>query len=393
MKIRSIKNVDVKDKKVLVRVDFNVPLEDGKITDDTRISAALPTLQHLIDSGAKTVLMTHLGRPEGKVDESLRLNAVADDLSKKINKPVNKLDDCIGKNVEEAVEKMQPGEVAMLENLRFYPGEESCDEKFCQDLAALGEIFVVDSFGTAHRKHASTYGLGKILPAYGGFLMEKEINALSEITKDTPAPLTIIMGGAKIETKIGLMKNFIARADYFLVGGGLANTFLAAQGFNIGESLYEPNKLEAAQEIMLEAEALKEEFVLPTDVIVADEIKEDAEKLDLPARDVEGSMKILDIGKQTIAKFEEIIANSKTIIWNGPVGLFEMDAFSRGTRHVAIAVANSEAKTVIGGGDTIDAINHFGIELDKYNHVSTGGGAMLQFLEGTPLPSLEIISE
>lgn len=393
MKIRSIKDVDVTDKKVLVRVDFNVPLEGGTVADDTRIQATIPTLQHLIDHRAKVILLTHLGRPEGKVDPKLKLDPVAEKLSEILTKKVKKLDDCVGEEVQQAADQLESGHVILLENTRFHPEETDNDPEFCKQLAALGEIFVIDSFGTAHRKHASTYGIAEHLPAYGGLLIEKEINALSEVMKDVPRPLTMIMGGAKIETKIGLMKKFVSQADHFLVGGGLANTFLAAKGYNVGESLHEADKLEVAQEIMLSAEALEDEFHLPNDVLVADEAKEDAETLDIPVDDVIGDMKIFDIGRQSIERFEEVIKKSKTIVWNGPMGLFEMDNFSRGTRHIAVAVAKADAKTIIGGGDTIDAVKDFGISLDDFSHVSTGGGAMLQFLEGTSLPGIEIITE
>lgn len=393
MKIRSVKNVDVADRKVLVRVDFNVPLEDGKVADDTRIKATLPTLRYLIDHRAKVILLTHLGRPEGKSDPELKLDPVAKELSKLLTKEVKKLDDCIGDEVEKAVHELPSGHVLLLENTRFHPEETANDPEFCKKLAALGDILVIDSFGTAHRKHASTYGIAEHLPAYGGFLIEKEVDALSALMKDVPRPFTMIMGGAKIETKIGLMKKFITQADHFLVGGGLANTFLAAKGYNVGESLCETDKLDIAQEIMIEAETLKDEFHLPNDVLVADEAKEDASTLDIPVDDIIGDMKVFDIGRQTIERFEEVIKKSKTIVWNGPMGLFEMDNFSRGTRHVAVAVAKADAKTIIGGGDTIDAVKEFGINLDDFSHVSTGGGAMLQFLEGTSLPGIEIIAE
>lgn len=394
MNIKSIKNLDLKGKIALVRVDFNVPLKDGNVSDDTRIQATLPTIHHLIDNEAKIILMTHLGRPDGKIVDELKLDPVAEYLSKLLSKPVIKLNECVGEKVKVAVDKMERGDIIMLENTRFHKEEEKCDEDFSRQLAELGDIFIIDSFGTAHRKHASTYGIAKYIPAYAGLLMEKEIVALTEITKETPSPLTIIMGGSKIETKIGLMQNFLNRTDYFLVGGGLANTFLSASGYNVGKSLYEADKANLAREIMLEAEVLKGEFLLPSDVIVADEISDDAKTLDLPVGDVMGDMQILDIGRKTIEKYEEIIAKSKTIIWNGPVGVFEKKPFSEGTLRIAQAVSNAKhAKTIIGGGDTIDAIKEFGIDLKSYTHVSTGGGAMLQFLEGTKLPGVEIVIE
>lgn len=393
MNIRSIKNVDVDSKKVLVRVDFNVPLENGEVADDTRIKATLPTIQYLIDQRAKVILITHLGRPEGKIIDELRLDPVAKALANDLGKEVKKVDSCIGPEVEQAIEELMPGHVLLLENVRFHPEETENNADFSKQLAALADIFVIDSFGTAHRKHASTYGVAQHLPSYGGFLIEKEIKALSQVMNNVERPLTIIMGGAKIETKIGLMKKFVSQADNFLVGGGLANTFLSAKGFDVGESLYEADKADLAQEIMMSADALKDNFLIPEDAIVADEVQEDAQKLDLPVEDVMGDMKILDIGINTTKKYEEVIANSKTIVWNGPMGLFEMDAFSQGTRRVALAIANADAKTIIGGGDTIDAIKDFGIDLDQYSHVSTGGGAMLQFLEGSELPGIEVIRE
>jgi len=397
MKIKSVKTADVKDKQVLVRVDFNVPMENNKVTDDTRITEALPTINYLLEKGAKVILMSHLGRPDGKIVENLKLDPIAEKLSELIEKPVKKLNDCIGPEVEQAIKNMRTGEIILMENTRFHPEEENCDKEFSKKLASLGQLAVIDSFGTAHRKHASTYGIARFIPAYAGLLVEKEINALSNLMEHTERPFVIIMGGSKIQTKIGVMKNFLGKADHFLVGGGLANTFLAAKGFNVGDSLYEKDQIPTAQEIMLETETMHGEFHLPIDAVVADEITVTAKTLDIPVEDTEGKMKILDIGRNTITEFETIIAKAKTIIWNGPVGLFENEKFSRGTRHIAVAVANAtsnnNAKSIIGGGDTIDAINNFGMDLNKYTHVSTGGGAMLEFLEGTMLPGIEIILE
>ena len=392
MLINSIRTADVNEKKVLVRADFNVPLSNGKISDDTRIKEVLPTINFLLDGNAKIILMSHLGRPGGEVKEELKMNPVAEHLSAILKVPVKKLDDCIGPEVKKEVDAMKPKEIILLENTRFHKEEEACDSEFSKQLADLGEVYVVDSVGTSHRKHASTYGISEYLPAYAGFLMEKEVFTLSQLMKNTPKPLTIIMGGAKIDTKIGLIKNFLKTADHFLIGGGLANTFLAAQGYDVGESLYEPDKVDLAREIMLEAEALKENFVLPEDVVVVDEIKEDAKKLNLPVRDVMGQMKIVDIGEKTIKKFEEIIESSGAIIWNGPMGLYEMPEFSAGTKGIAELVSKAtHAKTLLGGGDTVDAIHQFDIDSSKFTHVSTGGGAMLEFLEGQTLPGVEII--
>lgn len=394
MKVRSIRKANIAGKRVLMRVDFNVPLDKGKVSDDTRIRETLPTIKYLLQKKAIVILMSHLGRPDGKKVKDLMLDPVAKQLSKLLKRPVKKLDDCIGPKVEKEVAAMKPGQIVLLENTRFYPQEEKCDDKFSKQLAILGDLFVVDAFGTAHRAHASTYGVAKYLPAYAGFLMEKEVTVLSALMEKTARPLTLIIGGAKIDTKIGLIRSFINKADYFLIGGGLANTFMAGEGFDVAKSLYEPNKVELAQEIMMEAEAMKENFVLPVDVVVADEVSDTATALTVPIEDVEGDMKILDIGKRTLVDFIKVINKSKTIVWNGPVGLFEKKPFANGTKAIAKAVAAAKkAKTILGGGDTVDAINHFGISEKKFTHVSTGGGAMLEFLEGTMLPGVEIVLE
>ena len=394
MKVRSIRTNKITNKKVLLRVDFNVPLKNGKVADDKRIREALPTINLLLKNKNKIIILSHLGRPDGKVVKDLRLDPVAKYLSKLLKKKVVKVDDCVGPEAENAINKMKSGDIVFLENTRFHVEEEKCDKKFSKKIASLGEVFVLDAFGTAHRAHCSTYGLSEYLPTYAGLLMEKEVTVLGGLMQKAKKPLTLIIGGAKIDTKIGLIKNFLSKADYFLVGGGLANTFLAAEGFDVAESLYEKDKIETAQEIMLEAEELKDNFILPVDAVVADEVSPKAKTLDIPVEDVEGDMKILDICKVSIKEFTKIIKKSKTIIWNGPVGLFEMKPFSGGTLAIAKAVAaNKTAQTIIGGGDTVDAINHFKIPEKKFTHVSTGGGAMLEFLEGTELPGVKIVTE
>jgi len=390
--IKSIRTADTKNKRVLVRVDFNVPIENGKVADDTRIMATLPTINHLIDDNAKIILVTHLGRPGGKKVEELKLDPVADFLSEILGKKVLKSDDCVGPAVKKAIDKMNFGDVILLENIRFHKEEEDNDPEFAKQLAELADTYIVDSFGTSHRKHASTYGVSKHIPAYAGFLMEKEVLTLTELMKNTPRPLTLIVGGAKIDTKIGVLKNFLNKADYFLIGGGLANTFLAAQGYNMGKSLFEPDKIEMAREIMLAAEMFRDKFILPEDAIISDKAEKDAKILDLPVTAIEGDMMVLDLGVKSREKFAEVIALSKTIIWNGPMGLYEKEPFEKGTLFIAQAVSEAtQAKTIIGGGDTIDAIKNFKIGLNKFTHVSTGGGAMLEFLEGSPLPGVEII--
>jgi phosphoglycerate kinase len=392
MKIRSIRNVKIAGKRVLMRVDFNVPLSNGKVSDDTRIKETLPTINFLLKSKAKIILMSHLGRPDGKVKKDLRLDPIAKQLGKLLKKPVKKLDDCIGPKVEKAVAAMKPGEVILLENTRFHAEEEKCDKAFSKELAKLGDIFVIDAFGTAHRAHSSTYGISEYIPAYAGFLMEKEVKVLTELMQKTAHPLTLIIGGAKIDTKIGLIKNFMTKADNLLIGGGLANTFLAAAGFDVAKSLCEKEKLTVAREIMLEAEALKKNFVLPEDVVVAEKISDKAKTLTVPVEDVEGNMQMLDVGQKTIKNFLRIIFKSKTIIWNGPMGVYEKTPFSKGTSAIARALAGSKnVKTILGGGDTVDAINHFKISTKKFTHVSTGGGAMIEFLEGRELPGVKIV--
>jgi len=394
MKVRSIRKANITGKRVLVRVDFNVPIENGKVTDDTRIRETLPTIKYLLQKKAIVILMSHLGRPDGKITEQLRLDPIAKKLNSLLKKPVKKLDDCIGPKVEKAVSTMKPGEIVLLENTRFHKQEEKCDDKFSAQLATLGDIFVIDAFGTAHRAHASTFGVAKYLPAYAGFLMEKEITVLGKLMEKVKKPLTLVIGGAKIDTKIGLIRSFINKADHFIIGGGLANTFLAAQGFNVGKSLYEKDKLELAQEIMLETESMKENFVLPKDVVVADEISDKATTVTLPVEDVEGNMIILDVGKKSLITFSKILQKSKTIIWNGPLGLFEKKPFAHGTRTIARTIASLKGvQTILGGGDTVDAINHFGISEKRFTHVSTGGGAMLEFLEGKILPGVLCVLE
>jgi len=395
MQIKTLSEIpEIKGKKILLRVDFNVPLskETGEIQDDTRIVESLNTINYLRLKGAKLIIMSHLGRPDGQVKEELRLTKVAKHLEKLIEHPVKKLDQVTGKEVEKTVSEMKEGEVLMLENLRFHAEEEQCETNFTKTLASLGEIFVNDAFGTAHRRHSSTAGLADYLSAYGGLLIEKEMKALSPLLTDSIArPLTMIFGGAKIDTKIGIIKNFINKADYFLVGGGLANTFLNAAGYNVGESLCEKDKLPLAQEIMLECEKDREKFVLPKDVVVAEEVNDEAETATVPVQDVLGNMKILDIGRLTADRYCEIIEKSGTIIWNGPLGVTEYKPFQNGSRTVADCLANHDCNSIVGGGDTADCIKKLNIPVEAFTHVSTGGGACIEFLEGKSLPGIEIL--
>jgi phosphoglycerate kinase len=394
MKLRTLHDLDPKGKKILLRVDFNVPTDDdGNVTDATRIREAVPTIKYLVERGARVIIMSHMGRPKGKVTDDLRLDKVAQKLVQVIKMPVKKVHECIGEGVKYMVNSMKDGEILMLENTRFYHGEELNNREFTKQIAELGDVFVSDAFGTVHRAHATTVGLADFLPAYAGLLLEREIKVLSSLLKAPKKPVVMIMGGAKIDTKIGVLKNFIGKADAFLIGGGLANTFLNAAGHNVGKSLCEFDKAEIAREIMLLAEENKEKFILPSDCIVASEPSEVAETAHVPVHDVEGDMKILDIGEKSIERFCEIIKTAGTVIWNGPIGLYEYSPFEKGTYKIAEAVANCKGITILGGGDTIDAIGKFGISKEQFTHISTGGGAMLEFLEGKELPGIKILKK
>jgi len=393
-KLKTLKDIkNLKGKKVLLRVDFNVPIsEKHKVKDDTRIMEALPTIKFLHKKGAKTILISHLGRPDRKIKEDLRLTPVKNHLSKLLKLKIKKSNEVLGQETTKLVNSLKNGEILMLENIRFRAEEEECEKKFTKELASLGDIFVNDAFGTAHRKHASTAGLADYLPAFSGLLMEKEIKNLSPLLSNKiKKPLTMIFGGAKIDTKIGIIKNFLKKADYFLMGGALANTFLAAAGYNIGKSLYESDKIETARAIMLECEKDKEKFILPKDVIAASEISDKAETVDIPIKDVIGDMKILDIGKWTIERFCEVIEKSGTVIWNGPIGFCEYKPFQKGTEKIAKCLAKTKCVKILGGGDTVDAIKRLNINTKKFTHISTGGGACIEFLSGLPLPGIEVL--
>lgn len=391
MKLKTIKDADVKNKTVLVRVDYNVPLENGEVMDDTRIVESLPTLQYLLKSGAKVIVMSHLGRPKGDNNDELKMDPVAKRLGELLKKDVKKVDDCVGTEVEEAVKALEPGDVLMLENTRFHKEEKENDKDFAKKLAGYADIYVSDAFGTVHRAHASTEGVAHHLDSYAGFLIEKEIEALTPLLGDVERPFVLLLGGAKIDTKIGVIKAYIGKADKILLGGGLANTFVAAEGYNVGESLCEKDKLDVAREIMLEAEKEGCEIVLPGGFIVADEIGDNVLTADMEVTGIEGDMKMLDIGVRSLNKFAGILEEAKTIIWNGPVGLYEKKPFERGTRELAEILSEVKGETYLGGGDTLSALAHFGINRDKFTHVSTGGGAMLELLEGKELPGLKVL--
>lgn len=391
---KTIEDVNVRGKRVLVRVDFNVPRnkETGEITDDARMRAALPTLQYLIDNGAKVIVMSHLGRPKGKVVEELRLTEVGKHLAELLGKPVMKLDDCIGPDVEAAVADMKDGDVVLLENVRFYPQEEKNDVHFAKELAKLGDIYVNDAFGTAHRAHGSTAGVGVFLPSVTGYLMKKELTALGNALMRPVKPFVAIIGGAKISDKIGVVSYLIGKANTIIIGGGMANTFLAAQGYDMKASLVELESIRVAKETLEQAKNAGTDLLLPVDVTIAAafDAPETAKAADIDAID-DGWM-ALDIGPKTIENYVAKIKDAKTIIWNGPMGVFEQDVFAVGTNALAKAVAESEAYSVVGGGDSVAAVKKSGMA-DKINHISTGGGASLEFMEGRVLPGLAIIEE
>jgi phosphoglycerate kinase len=391
MKLKTIKEADLQGKTAIVRVDYNVPLDGNTIKDDTRIQESLPTLKYLAEQGAKIIVMSHLGRPKGEIDEALRLDPVAERLSKLLGKPIVKVNSCIGDDVDQAIAALGFGEILMLENTRFHKEEKKNDEEFAKKLASYADLYVSDAFGTVHRAHASTEGIAHHLPAYAGFLIEKEINALAPLLEEAEKPFVLILGGAKIDTKIGVIKAYINKANTILLGGGLANTFVHAKGFDVGASLCEKDKMELAQELMIEAQESGCKIVTPGGMIVADEIGDNVLTADMEITGVEGNMQMLDIGERTTNKYIEILKTAKTIIWNGPVGLYEKEPFEKGTKRIAQALAEVSGKTYLGGGDTLDSLKKFNVDKASFTHVSTGGGAMLEFLEGKELPGLKVL--
>lgn len=392
MRKLSVRDVDVRGKRVLVRVDFNVPLQDGKITDDTRIRAALPTIQLLLDRGAKVILCSHLGRPDGKVVESLRLTPVARRLEELLHRPVTMAPDCVGPEVESLVDRMQPGDVLMLENLRFHPEEEANDPGFARELARLADVWVNDAFGAAHRAHASTAGVGQYLPGAAGLLMEKEISIMGKALENPERPFLAILGGAKVKDKIGVIRNLIPKVDTLLIGGGMAYTFLKAQGLEIGRSILDEKNLKLAGELLEEARSRGVEVLLPVDVVVADRFAPDARTKVVPVDQIPADWEGLDIGPKTRELFASRIAQARTVIWNGPLGVFEMPAFAEGTNAIARALAESSAVSIIGGGDSAAAVEQAGVA-GRMTHVSTGGGASLEFLEGRELPGVAALQD
>jgi phosphoglycerate kinase len=386
----TIRDVDWHSKRALVRCDFNVPLDDDlQVTDDTRIVAALPTIRYLLEHGASVVLCSHLGRPKGEVVEEMRLTPVAGRLRELLDAPVSKVSDCVGDAVEAAVLALAPGQVLLLENLRFHAAEEKNDPSFAKNLAALGDVFVNDAFGTAHRAHASTAGVAAHLPAVAGLLVEKEIAFLGEAVTSPERPFVAILGGAKVSDKIKVIENLLTKADSLLIGGGMANTFFRAQGYEMGDSLVEANSVQMAADLV---ERGGDKLVLPVDVVLADAFAEDANTRVASVGDVEGGWRILDIGPETADLFAGYVRDAKTVVWNGPMGVFEMAPFAEGTFAVARALAESDATSIVGGGDSAAAIAQAGLT-DRITHVSTGGGASLAFLEGAELPGIAALSD
>ncbi|MGZ9161021.1 MAG: phosphoglycerate kinase [Candidatus Limnocylindrales bacterium] len=389
----TIRDVDVAGKRVFLRVDFNVPLADGKVADDSRIRAAIPTILSLVQSGARVVLASHLGRPNGKVTDSLRLRPVGQRLTELLRRNVPVTGDALGIGTEDALKRMRPGELILLENLRFHPEEEANDPVFAAQLASYADIYVNDAFGTAHRAHASTVGIARLLPAYAGLLMERELIMLSKLLEAPERPFAAILGGAKVSDKIGVIDHLLTQVDMLILGGGMANTFLLAQGKAIGKSLAEPDRVDDARRILTTAQKNGVDVVLPIDVIVAKEVTRGTEYKTLQAEKIPASWHIVDLGKASQDLLLDKLADARTVFWNGPLGVFEIPSFAHGTNAVARMLAeraDQGATVIIGGGDSVAAITRQGLA-DRMTHISTGGGASLEFLEGRELPGVTVL--
>lgn len=386
---------DLSGKRVLVRVDFNVPLDNGSITDDTRIRAALPTIQDLTSKGAKVILSSHFGRPKGQVNESMRLTPIAARLSELLGKPVKKFNDCIGDEVIQGVAELENGDVALLENVRFYAEEEDNDPEFAKKLAAVADLYVNDAFGTAHRAHASTEGVTHYLPSVAGYLIEKELKFLQGAIEEPKRPLAAIVGGSKVSSKIGVIEALLDKCDKLLLGGGMIFTFYKARGLNVGNSLVEEDKLELARALEAKAKEKGVAFLLPTDVIVADKFAPDAEAKTVSINDIPDGWMGLDIGPDSIKVFQEALGDCKTVIWNGPMGVFEFEKFAAGTKAIALTLADltkTGSITIIGGGDSVAAVEQLNLG-EQMSHISTGGGASLELLEGKVLPGIAALND
>ncbi len=393
MNKKTVKDIDVKGKKVFVRCDFNVPLdENGNITDNRRIVSALETIKYLMENNARIILCSHLGRPKGEFKKEFSLKPVADELTKLLGKEVKLADDVIGKNVEQLINQMKDGDVILLENVRFYAEEEKNDPEFAKKLASLAEIYVNDAFGTTHRAHASTAGIAAYLPAVSGFLIEKEINFMGNALENPKRPFVAILGGAKVSDKIGVIDALLEKVDTLIIGGGMAYTFFKAQGYGVGNSLCENDKLELAKNLMEKAKQKGVKLLLPIDTVIGKEFKKDTESKVVSWTEIPDDWEGFDIGPETIKLFAEEVKKAKTVVWNGPLGLFEFDQFAVGTNEIAKVMAESDAITIIGGGDSAAAVEKAGLS-NKMSHVSTGGGASLQFLEGKSLPGIECLQD
>ena len=387
---QTVRDLDVRGKRVFLRADLNVPLDDGRITDDTRIRASLPTLIYLLEQGAVVIMASHLGRPHGKVNDAYRLKPVADRLSQLLRRPVRMTGDALGPGVQDAINKLRPGDLLLLENLRFHAGEEANDPAFAEALAGFADVYVNDAFGSAHRAHASTEGITHFLPSVAGLLLEREVNALSRLLDKPPRPFHTVIGGAKISDKLNVLRVLVGRCQAILVGGGMANTFLAAKGLELGKSLVETEQLENAAAIMAEARRRRTRFMLPTDVLIAPQVHHRAPREIVPVNAVPKDWMVVDIGPQTIDKYRTALKAARTIFWNGPMGIFEVVPFAEGTNAIAEAIAAKTTRgvvTVVGGGDSVSAVQQLQLS-ERMSHVSTGGGASLEFVEGRTLPGV-----
>lgn len=390
---KSIRDAELSGQRVIMRVDFNVPLDkEGNITDDTRIRAALPSIEHILKQNTKLILMSHLGRPKGQVSEELRLTPVGKRLSELLSKEVIITRDCIGEETKKIISGMQTGDVALLENLRFYKEEENNDDGFAKALAEYADVYVNDAFGTAHRAHASTEGIAHHLPGLAGFLMEKEISFLGKLLYDPEKPYAAIIGGAKVSTKIGVLEKLLEKVDVLIIGGGMSYTFLKAKGFEVGHSLMETEKVSLAFELIKKADEREVKLLLPDDHLVADKVEETARVKTVDTNAIPPDMIGVDIGPKTVRAYKKEIKQAKTVLWNGPMGIFEIEKFARGTNQIANVLASSKATTVVGGGDSVAALNKFKLA-ESISHVSTGGGASLEFLEGKDLPGIQALAD
>jgi len=389
----SVKDLEVKGKRVLVRVDLNVTLDrEGNIIEKNKILSALPTIKYLADKEAKVILVTHLGRPKGEAKEELRLDSVARKLAELLGQPIYKTDQVVGEEPREALEKLKDGEILLLENLRFHPGETKNDPEFARQLAEMADLYVNDAFGTSHRAHASTEGVARILPSAAGLNLEREVKIMSEMLENPERPLIALLGGTKVADKIGLIEHFMGVVDVLLIGGGMANTFLKAKGYNLGRSFVEDDKVDEAKRLLELAEKNRVKMILPDDVIAASEPSEDSNQRIVAAGSIPDDWMALDIGPETLKRFCEELENARTVVWNGPLGMIEIEAFAQGTKEIARFIADLPVTSVIGGGDVVAAVESAGVA-EKMTHISTGGGAALEFWEGKNLPALALLPE